>query len=410
MPYYISGVTAEHTSLVARTPEEFKSQNDVDMLTGYRALEVDPERHTVKIRRLATGQESASSYSKLLITTGADAIVPPVEGTGLTGVFTLRKLADSVRLKDYIVDASPSRAVIVGAGPIGLEMCEAFLALGIGVTLIEAAPQVMPLIEPGLASMVQGRLAEEGVECVLGQVVTGIAGDAKGTVREVETAGGRFAADIVLMAIGVRPATGLAEGAGVELGARGAIRVDGGMRTSIEDIYAAGDCATTTHAMTGREVWLPLGSTSRKQGRAAADSMYGPGAEFGGVQGTAVVKCLDLTVGRTGLSEKESADAGHEPVTIEMEAESLLDYYPDGGTMSLVMVADRPTGRVLGAQLVGRISSVAEKRLDILAVAIGAGLTADDLQYLDLAYAPPYSAAVDVPIIAGNLMVGRLKR
>jgi NADPH-dependent 2,4-dienoyl-CoA reductase/sulfur reductase-like enzyme len=212
-----------------------------------------------------------------------------------------------------------------------------------------------------------------------------------------------------LLGIGVRPVTEIAAAAGVELGVKGAIRVDACMRTNLNDVYAAGDCSTTTNTVTGDETWLPLGSTSRKQGRLAADNMFGSELEFPGVQGTSVVKCFDLTVGRTGLNETEAQDAGFDPAVLSVKSDSLHKYYPGGGAMTLKLFADRNGGRLLGAQIVGDVSSVAEKRLDVLAVALGAGMTVEDLQYLDLAYAPPYSTAVDLPVIAGNVMNGDIR-
>jgi len=408
MPYYISGVTADHDSLIARQPAEFKKLNDIDVRTRHKALSIDAGKGTVRITDLDAGREFDEPYTRLLITTGARAFVPPIAGADLPGVFVLRRLADSIKIKEFLKSSKPAHAVIVGAGPIGLEMCESFRTLGLEVTLVEMAGQVAPLIDADLAAMVQARLEEEGVNCMLGQQVEGIEGDPGGKAHYVSTSSGRLSADLVLLAIGVRPVTELAAEAGIRLGAKGAIEVDKQLRTSVPGIYSAGDCATTTHTLTGQQVWIPLGSTARRQGRLVADNMFGGELEFPGVQGTSIVKCFDLTIGRTGLNEDEARGAGFNPVTVDMDAESLHTYYPGRGSMHLKLLADSDSGRLLGAQVVGEMSSVAEKRLDVLAVAIGAGMTADDLQYLDLAYAPPYSTAVDVPVIAGNVMQGKL--
>ncbi|HEY5493481.1 MAG TPA: FAD-dependent oxidoreductase [Candidatus Anoxymicrobiaceae bacterium] len=409
MPYFISGVTADHTNLIARTPDEFKSMNDIDVLPRHRVTSIDPDEHTVTVRDLTFGRDRVEPYTRLLLSTGAEAFVPPVEGTGLEGVFTLRRLGDSLRIKRYLADARPRRVVIVGAGPIGMEMCESFSTLGLEVTVIDMAGQVVPYMSPEMAARVQARIEEEGVNCILEQSISSIQGKSDGTVGGVVTGSGEIKADLVLLAIGVRPVSKIASDAGIELGAKGAIKVDAHMRTNRQDIYSAGDCATTSHIITGRQVWLPLGSTSRKQGRAAADNMFGGDAEFGGVQGTGILKCFDLTVGRTGLDEAQAIEAGFSPVAISMEAESLHEYYPEGGIILLKLLADGRSGRLLGAELVGQMRSVAEKRLDILSVAITAGMTADDLQYLDLAYAPPYSTAIDIPVIAGNIMSGKIR-
>lgn len=409
MPYFISGVTADYQSLVARTPEEFKKLNDIDVVTRHRVLEIDPGGMRVKVADLEANSEFWDDYTHLLISTGASAFVPPVGGVGLKGCFTLRRLSDSIAIKRFLKERRPLRAVVAGAGPIGAEMCESFRSVGLEVSLIEMADQVLPLMDPDMAGKVQSRLEQEGVNCLLGQRLEAVEGDADGSVRRVVASGSGVDCDVVLLGIGVRPVTGAAVTAGVELGAGGAIRVDRGLRTSVPGVYSAGDCATTTHTITGQEVWIPLGSTSRKQGRLAADNMFGAEQEFPGIQGTSVVKCFDLTVGRTGLNEAQAREAGFDPVTISMDAETLHDYMPIRGNMSLKLCADRASERLLGAQVVGEITSVAEKRLDILAAVIGAGLTANDLQYLDLAYAPPYSTAIDVPVIAGNLMTGKLR-
>lgn len=409
MPYYISGVTADYQNLIARTPEEFRVKNGIEVLTKHRVVEIEPERERVKVVDLVSGHEFYDDYTKLLIATGARAFIPPIEGTDLDGCFVLRKLDDSIRIKSFLKEKKPRTALVVGAGPIGLEMCESFRAIGLQVAVLEMADQVMPLIEPDLAAKVQARLEQQGVNCLLGQQLEAIEGDSAGSIRRVATSGGELECDIVLLGIGVRPATEMAAAAGVELGIKGAIKVDPHMRTNLNDVYAAGDCATTTNTVNGRETWLPLGSTSRKQGRLAADNMFGGDIEFPGVQGTSVVKCFDLTVGRTGLNEIEARDAGFDPVVLSIEAESLHEYYPGGGAMTLKLFADRIGERLLGAQIVGDVSSVAEKRLDVLAVALGAGMTVEDLQYLDLAYAPPYSTAVDLPAIAGNIMTGDIR-
>jgi NADPH-dependent 2,4-dienoyl-CoA reductase/sulfur reductase-like enzyme len=408
MPYFISGVTADHNDLVARRPEEFKEQNGIDVMRRHRALGIDTANHTARITDLESGRERDVDYTKLLISTGASSFVPPVDGIDATGVFTLRRLSDSIMIKQFISGNGPRRAVIVGSGPIGVEMCESFRRLGMEVSLIELADQVLPIVDGDVAGRVQRVLESEGVDCQLGQQMLGVEVDGKGRATGVVLGSRVVPADIVLMALGVRPLSRIASEAGIELGTRGAIRVDSGMRTSAPDIYAAGDCATTTNVLTGEEAWIPLGSTARKQGRVAAESMFGGEAAFPGVQGTAVVKCFDLTVGRTGLDEGAAEKAGFDPVTVHLEAESLHSYYPGRGEMYLKMTADRRTGRVLGAQVAGELRSVAEKRLDILAVAISCGMRAEDMRYLDLAYAPPYSTAMDIPVIAADVMASKL--
>jgi NADPH-dependent 2,4-dienoyl-CoA reductase/sulfur reductase-like enzyme len=408
MPYYISGVTADHRDLIARTPEEFREKNEVDVLTGHRVIEIDAGNRTVLVRDLESGREFRDEYTVLLLSTGASAFVPPVAGVDLEGCFVLRQLSDSISIKSFIRDRAPRRAVIVGAGPVGMEMCESFRRLGLAVTVVDTAVAPMPYMDPELSSRVLEKLESEGVECRLGEGLEGMEADRNGTLRRIETTEGSLDCDIALLAIGIRPATELARSAGVELGAREAVKVDEGMHTNIEGVYAAGDCAVTFDAITGSETWIPLGSTSRKQARAAADSMFGAPVDFPGVVGTSIVKCFDLTVGRTGLDEAYARESGFEPVSVSFEARDTPEYYPSGGGMALKIICDSPSGRVLGAQVVGGLASGADKRLDVFAVCTAAGMTTSDLEHLDLAYAPPYSAAVDAPIMAGNLMSGKL--
>ena len=409
MPYYISGVTADHTDLIARTPEQFKSKNGVELKTRHRVLEIDAAAGRVKVADLENNREFFDEYTRLLVATGAAPFVPPVDGAGLNGCFVLRRLADSISIRRFLREEDPRRAVVVGAGPIGIEMCESFRSVGLDVSVVEMAAEVMPLMDADMAAEVRRKLESEGVRCLTGTTLEGIGDDGGGSVRSVSTSAGDIECDIVLLGIGVRPVTDVASAAGVELGFRGAVKVDLQLRTSLPGVYAAGDCASTTHSVTGKETWLPLGSTSRKQGRLAADNMFGASVEFPGVLGTSLVKCFDLTVGRTGLDEREAREAGFDPVTVSMEAASLHGYYPGGGNMSVKLLAERAGGRILGAQGVGELAANADKRLDVLAMAVGSGMTADELQYADLAYAPPYSTAVDAPIIAGNLLNGELQ-
>jgi NADPH-dependent 2,4-dienoyl-CoA reductase/sulfur reductase-like enzyme len=408
MPYYIGGVTAEATDLVVRTPAEFLEKNRVMVKTRHRVELIEHENRRVRVRDLAGDTEFWAPYTRLLISTGADAFVPPIEGAGLDGVFTLRKLKDSIEIMRFLEREKPRRAAIVGAGPIGMEMCEAFRRLGIDTTVIELAPQVMPSIDGRLASLVQAAIEKEGVTCSLVSRVEAVAADSHGRLAAVSTTTGEVEADIVLLAIGIRPSVGLAAEAGVELGARGAIRVDEAMRTSIDGIFAAGDCATTTNRVSGGETWIPLGSNARKQGRVAGETMFGGDSSFPGVVGTSIVKVFDKTVGRTGLSVGEATDSGFDPVEVEMEAWTHHDYYHAGGAINLQVIAERGSGVMLGAQLVGDWDATADRRLDVFAMALTARITAADLQYVDLAYAPPYSTATDIPIIAGNLATGKL--
>jgi len=408
MPYYIGGVTAEATDLVVRTPAEFLEKNQVVIKTRHRVELIDHENRRIRVRDLTDDGEIWAPYTRLLISTGADAFVPHIQGAGLEGVFPLRKLKDSIEIMKFLKREKPRKAAVVGAGPIGMEMCEAFRKLDIDTTVIELAPQVMPSIDPELATLVQSAVEKEGVHCRLKSGLDAVLSDRRGKVAAVSTTSGEVEADIVLMAIGIRPSVKLASDAGVELGAKGAIRVDEKMRTSIEGVFAAGDCATNVNRVNGAETWIPLGSNARKQGRVAGETMFGGGATFPGVVGTSIVKVFDTTVGRTGLSKAEVVESGFDPVEVEMDARTHHDYYHAGGLINLHMIADRESGTLLGAQLVGEWDAAVDRRLDVFAMALTARMTAADMQYADLAYAPPYSIATDIPIIAANLAEGKL--
>lgn len=409
LPYFLCGMTpSDPASLVARTPEEFLSKNGVRVLTGRRVQSIDHPNRVLTVRDLGENREYEEEYTRLLLATGAHPFVPPIDGRDLRGVFVLRTLGDALAIRRFREAENPTRAVIVGAGPVGLEMCESLRRLGMEVTLVEMSEQVIPLVDPDIAEPVRVQLEREGVELMLDTAVEGLSGDGGGLRRAV-TSGGELECDLCLLGIGVRPTTELAESADIELGAGGAVRVDPHFATSVPGVYAAGDCATTTNRVTGREAWIPMGSTARKQGRSAADNMFGFESEFPGVNGTSIVKCFDTAVGRTGLDEKEASEAGFDPLSVDFTALSLPEYYPGGGEMVIKVTADRVSDRVLGAQVAGDLASGADKRLDVLASAVAAGLTSDDLANLDLSYAPPFSQAVDIPLVAGNLLTGKIE-
>ncbi len=408
MPYYIGGVTADWHQLVARTPEEFKRSNDIDVLIRHEVTAIDAADGSLRVRDLASGREFSDGYDALLLATGATAFVPPLPGGDLPGVFTLRSLADGLALKRYLDERRPQRAVIAGAGSIGLEMCEALRRLGLEVELVEAAERVMPGWDSEMAGSILAELEASGVNCRFGSPIDGIASDSRDRLT-VEVAGDSLEADLVLLSLGVRPATRLAAAAGVELGAAGAIRVDRHMRTNLTGIFAAGDCATVRHLATGEETWIPMGDAARRMGRVAANNLLGGDDEFSGVAGTAIVKCFDLTIGKTGLTEEQARNAGMDPVTVDLTHDAIPEYLPGYTQLHARVTADRGSGRIVGAQVVGPLGSAADKRLDVLAVCVGARLTVRQMEDLDLGYAPPYSHAIDLPITAANLLAPKLR-
>ncbi len=402
LPYFIGGHSPNWRRLLARLPEEFESRQNIRVFLRHRVNEIDPQNKRVRVADLEGVSESSIPYDRLIIATGAAPFVPPIPGRDLTGVFVLRSLTHALEMKSFIDLQAPHRAVIVGGGAIGLDMCEALRRLGMEVHLVELSDHVLPSLDADLAEKLGAHLEANGVALHLGAGVEGILGSGD-TVTGVSTSQGELEADMVLLSMGIRPVSELARRARIELGARDAIRVDAAMRTSVPDILACGDCATARHLVSGAETWIPLGSTARKQGRAAAETASGGEGDFPGVLGTFVLKAFEMTAGKTGLGETEAREAGLEARSVTLEDSALPGYYRGGGRMTVRVTVEEKTGRVLGAQVVGDYQSVAEKRLDILAVCVSAGLTAGDLSSLDLAYAPPYSHPLDLPIVAGNL-------
>jgi NADPH-dependent 2,4-dienoyl-CoA reductase/sulfur reductase-like enzyme len=402
LPYFLGGFSPDWKKLLARTPREFEKDHNIDIHLHHRVDSIDPDNKRISVTDLEAGKEFQRDYDTLVVATGAVPIMPDFPGKDLEGVFVLRSLADALEIKSFLDSQAPEKALIVGAGSIGLEMSEAFRRLGLQVDLVEAGDHVMPHLDPGMAPPIAEHLEKNGVRVHLESKLQAMESN-NGRVQRVATSNGDIEADLVLVCIGIAPATSLAAEAGLELGARKAIKVDEYMRTSKEDILACGDCVTTRNYVTGEDSWIPLGSTSRKQGRTAGDTFSGEDSPFPGVQGTFILKVFEMTVGKSGVSSAEANRAGFEAQDVIFEEFTLPRYYPAGGNMVSCVTFDKKSGRLLGAQVVGDFSSQADKRLDIFATAIKAGMTANDLSSLDLAYAPPYSNPLDMPIIAGQL-------
>ena len=407
LPYFIGGHTPNWRRLLAKTPEEFESRSDIRVFLRHRVNSIDTRSKTVRVADLEGVSESSIPYDTLVIGTGAAPFVPPIAGRELEGVFVLRSITHALEMKSYIDLQAPQRVVIVGAGAIGLEMCEALRRLGMEVHMVELAEQVLPSIDADLAAKVAAQLEENGVSLHLGAELKGLHG--KGDkVSVVATAGEEIETDMVLLCIGIRPASVLAEKAGIELGIKGAIRVDERMRTNAPDVLACGDCAVTFNLVSGAESWMPMGSTARKQARVAAETAAGNDSSFPGTQGTFILKAFETTVGKTGLSLKEAAEAGLDADTMDVEDTSRPGYFRGEGNIVQRITVEKGTGRVLGAQAVGDYHANVDKRLDILATAVRGRLNVTDLSFLDLAYAPPYSNPFDLPVIAGNLAEAKI--
>lgn len=403
LPYYISGTVKSRDRLIARTPEQFGRQG-IRALVRHRVTELDVSGKRLTVRNLQTGEEFEDSYDRLLLATGAKANLPPVPGAELDGVFTLRFLSDADEILAYMERHRPERAVLIGAGYIGLELAENLVERGLEICMVELADRILPGYDEEISRNVERHLREKGVRTITGAGVEEILGD--GRVRAVRVGGGEIPASLAIAGVGVRPEVGLAEAAGIELGETGAIRVDGQLRTSAPDVWAAGDCVESRHLVSGRPVWMPLGDTANQMGRVAGTNLAGGSDTFPGVLGTGVFKVFELGVAKTGLALEEAEEAGFDAVCATIEARSTAGYYPGGREVFLKLVADRESGRVLGAEAVG---GNADKLIDVCATAIWGGLTYRDLMNLDLAYAPPFGPTLSPVITAAGVLENRIE-
>jgi NADPH-dependent 2,4-dienoyl-CoA reductase/sulfur reductase-like enzyme len=398
MPYLVGGLVGRVESLIARTPEQFAKQG-IEARLRHEVIGIDLAARRVTVRRLDEGGEYAEPFDHLVIATGARPIVPNLPGIDAKGVSGLSVLMDGIRLRQLVDRDPPARAVVVGGGYIGLEMAEALILRGVPVALVEAADQVMSTLDPDMAAPVAEALRASGVELYLGEPAVAFE-VAEGRVRGVVTKNRTLPADLVVLGIGVRPNTDLARDAGLRLGLTGAIAVTDRLQTSHPGVWAAGDCAESRHIVSNRPVHIALGTVANKQGRIAGINIGGGYARFPGVAGTAITKICDFEIARTGLNERECQALGIEYVIGRVEGTSRAGYYPDAGTMTIKVLAERGSGRLLGAQITG--TQNAAKRIDVFATALFAGMTVDEIQYLDLSYAPPFSPTWDGPLIAAR--------
>lgn len=400
LPYYVSGVIEDHNKLVVRTPAQFAKQG-IKVHLHHEVTEVDAENRRVRVANL-DGGIWYEGYGKLLITTGGrSALLPDVSLDDFSGVFVMRAVEDGVAVRDFVQREKPKRAVIIGAGYIGAEMAESFHELGLETTVIGRPPQVLKRFDADMAQLVQDELESKGIRLSLGDEVKALEGDAQGRVRQVMSSKGAFEADLVLLALGVRPNVALAEAAGVALGETGAIATDSRMHTNLPDVFAAGDCAEAYHRITGRGDYIPLGTTANKQGRVAGTNLGGGHAEFEGIVGTAITKVLDVYAALTGLVEKEARQLGYAVQSTTIQAGSRAHYYPGGRPMHVKLVVEEGSGRLLGGQIVG--DEGAGPRIDVLATALHKGMTVEELSRLDLAYVPPIAPVWDPLLVAANI-------
>jgi NADPH-dependent 2,4-dienoyl-CoA reductase/sulfur reductase-like enzyme len=403
IPYYVSGEVTHWRKLAHRTIADLEATG-MKLRLNTTVAHIDAEAHTLTVRS-ADGADAQLGYDAVMIGTGAVPVRPPIGGLDLlgpeNGVHLLHSMGDTFALMTTLEEPHVKRAVIVGAGYVGLEMAEGLTARGLHVTQIEQLPEVLPTVDPDLGALVRAELERRGVSVRCNTRVDSIAKAAEGSAGTLEVAATgadgeplHYPADVVLISVGVRPDTTLGVAAGTTLGAKGAISVDRQMRTSLSDVFAAGDCVTTHHRLLG-ETYLPLGTTAHKQGRIAGANALGHATEFAGSLGTQVVKIFGLVAARTGLRDHEAAPLGYDPLTVTSVADDHKAYYPGSQPITMSYTGDRTTGRLLGVQLIGTLGSEIAKRVDIPATAIFNGQTVDQMSDLDLAYTPPLGSPWD---------------
>lgn len=411
LPYYIGGTITDPESLTLQTPESFFTRFHVDMKVYHEVTAIHPERKTVSVKNLKTNEEFEENYDRLILSPGAKPARPELPGVEIDRLFTLRTVEDTFRIKDYIAEHHPKSALLAGGGFIGLEMAENLRHLGMDVTIVQRPKQLMNPFDADMASFIHNQMRKHGVKLVLGHTVEGFTERDNGVDVLLKDAA-PLHADMVVLAIGVTPDTHLAKEAGLELGIKGSIVVNDRMETSVPDIYAAGDAVQVKHFVTGEDTLLSLAGPANKQGRIIADNICGGDSRYAGSQGSSVIRIFDMTAAATGINETNAKKAGLDVDTVILSPMSHAAYYPGGKLMTMKVVFEKETYRLLGAQIVGYEG--VDKRIDVLATAIHAGLKATQLKDLDLAYAPPYSSAKDPVNIAGfmidNIAEGILKQ
>jgi NADPH-dependent 2,4-dienoyl-CoA reductase/sulfur reductase-like enzyme len=401
IPYWIGGLVEDRDALVARTPNDF-AKLDIDVRTRHEVVGIDLDRREVVVRDLESrGREVREGFDHLVYAAGAVPVTPEWAQIDAGGVFGVQTLDDGDAIHAWLDrDPAPRTAVVIGAGYIGVEMAEALVKRGLDVTIVEKAPQPMSTVDPDMGEKVREAICGLGIEVRTGATVQGLE-TADGRIRAVVTDDGTLPADIVVLGLGVKPNTELADGAGVPVGITGGIPTDLRMRVpGLDGIWAAGDCVQTIHLISGRPVHVPLGTHANKQGRVAGINLGGGYATFPGVIGTAVTKVCELEVARTGLTEKEATAAGYGFVTAAVDSTNTAGYYPGAQMMTVKLIAEQRTGLLLGAQIVGR--NDAAKRIDALAIALWNRMTVEEMTALDLSYAPPFSPVWDPVLIAAR--------
>ena len=411
LPYFIGDVITDQEELTLQTPESFRDRFRISVKTNHEVIGVYPDEKTVMVRNNLTGDEWKEDYDKLILSPGARPVRPNLPGIDSERIFTLRTVEDTLRIHDYVSTRGVKSVVMAGGGYIGIETAENLRAKGLDVTIVQRPKQLMNTLDYDMAAFVHSKLRRNGVKLRLGSSVAGFMDDNGSIITLLDGEEG-IAADMVILAIGVTPDSSLAKQAGLELGVKGSIAVNDRMETSASDIYAVGDAVQVRHFVTGEDAVIALAGPANKQGRIAADNICGGDSHYRGSLGTSIIKIFDMTVAGTGLTEKAAAAAGLSYESVVLSPSSHAGYYPGAKVMTMKVVYEKESLRLLGAQIVG--AEGVDKRIDVLATAIHAGIRADKLKDLDLAYAPPFSSAKDPVNMAGfmieNIAEGLVKQ
>ena len=406
LPYYIGGMIEDPEDLTLQTPESFFSRFRVHMKVHHEVTAIHPDQKSLTVKNLETGATFEESYDKLLLSPGAKPVIPDLPGIDSSKLFTLRTVEDTFRIKEFVDQNKPKSAVIVGGGFIGLEMAENLRHLGMEVTIVQRPKQLMNPFDSDMASFIHSEVRKHGVKLMLGHTVEGFS-EQDGGVNVLLKDCAPLHADMVVLAIGVTPESTLAKDAGLSLGIKGSILVNDRMETSAPDIYAVGDAVQVKHFVTEQDTLIALAGPANKQGRIAADNICGGDSHYLGSQGSSVIKVFDMTAASTGINETNAKKAGISVDTVILSPMSHAGYYPGGKVMTMKVVFEKETYRLLGAQIVGYDG--VDKRIDVLATAIHAGMNATELKNLDLAYAPPYSSAKD-PVNMAGFMIDNISK
>lgn len=400
IPYWIGGSVASEAALVARTPEQHRAAG-IDVRMRTEVVGIDLDGRTVRWRDLEDGGEGSEPFDDLVYATGSVPIRPPVPGIDAAGVYGVQVLDDGVALRDELDSGRVKKVVVVGGGYIGLEIAEACRVRGLDVTVVDMSATPVGTFDPDVGEFIADAVRGEGITLVLSDAVAAVEVDGDGRARAVVTASGReMPADLVVLGLGVRPNVALAKEAGIPLGTSGGVAVDARMRTTLDGVWSAGDCVESMHRLSGQRLVVALGTHANKQGRVAGINIGGGYATFPGVIGTAITKICDTEAARTGLSSREAQAAGYSFVTASVDSTTRAGYFPGSKPIRVKMIAERRTGRLLGAQVVGR--RAAAKRIDALAICIWNEMSVDEILSLDLSYAPPFSPVWDPVLIAAR--------